>query len=107
MGPWPRASVVVLPWFFVNGAHRMIAGAASMGFGGKKGAAIGRKAGERLERRRRRPQLAVVSAERLRDGVEGAPRLPGRDGDGVGWSAAWLHSAVPPGVAVRLHTSPR
>ena len=39
LGPYAAASVLVLLSFFVNGAHGMIGGAASMDFGGKKAAA--------------------------------------------------------------------
>jgi OPA family glycerol-3-phosphate transporter-like MFS transporter len=39
LGPWGAASSIVLISFFINGAHGMIGGAASMDFGGKKGAA--------------------------------------------------------------------
>jgi MFS transporter, OPA family, glycerol-3-phosphate transporter len=39
LGPYAAASMLVLLSFFVNGAHGMIGGAASMDFGGKKGAA--------------------------------------------------------------------
>ncbi len=38
-GPWAVAGALALLSFFVNGAHGMIAGAASMDFGGKKAAA--------------------------------------------------------------------
>ena len=39
LGPYAAASMLVLLSFFVNGAHGMIGGAASMDFGGKKAAA--------------------------------------------------------------------
>jgi MFS transporter, OPA family, glycerol-3-phosphate transporter len=39
LGPWPAAFLLPLMSFFVNGAHGMIGGAASMDFGGKKAAA--------------------------------------------------------------------
>ncbi|HUJ28597.1 MAG TPA: MFS transporter [Myxococcales bacterium] len=39
LGPYAAAGVLVLLSFFVNGAHGMVGGAASMDFGGKKGAA--------------------------------------------------------------------
>lgn len=39
LGPYAAASVLVALSFFVNGAHGMIGGAASMDFGGKKAAA--------------------------------------------------------------------
>ena len=39
LGPYAAASMLVFLSFFVNGAHGMIGGAASMDFGGKKGAA--------------------------------------------------------------------
>ena len=38
-GPWPAAVMLACLSFFVNGAHGMIGGAASMDFGGKKAAA--------------------------------------------------------------------
>ena len=39
LGPWPAALLLPLMSFFVNGAHGMIGGAASMDLGGKKAAA--------------------------------------------------------------------
>jgi MFS transporter, OPA family, glycerol-3-phosphate transporter len=39
MGPWAAAGVLACLSFFVNGAHGMIGGAASMDFGGRKAAA--------------------------------------------------------------------
>ncbi len=39
MGPWAPAACLALLSFFVNGAHGMIGGAASMDFGGRKAAA--------------------------------------------------------------------
>lgn len=39
LGPWVAAVCLSLLSFFVNGAHGMIGGAASMDFGGRKGAA--------------------------------------------------------------------
>jgi OPA family glycerol-3-phosphate transporter-like MFS transporter len=39
LGPWPAAICLSLLSFFVNGAHGMIGGAASMDFGGRKAAA--------------------------------------------------------------------
>jgi OPA family glycerol-3-phosphate transporter-like MFS transporter len=39
LGPYAAASMLILLSFFVNGAHGMIGGAASMDFGGKKAAA--------------------------------------------------------------------
>jgi OPA family glycerol-3-phosphate transporter-like MFS transporter len=39
LGPWGGALGIVLISFFINGAHGMIGGAASMDFGGKKAAA--------------------------------------------------------------------
>ena len=38
-GPWLAAAMIVVLAFFVNGAHGMVGGAASMDFGGKKAAA--------------------------------------------------------------------
>jgi OPA family glycerol-3-phosphate transporter-like MFS transporter len=39
LGPWAPAGCLVLLSFFVNGAHGMVGGAASMDFGGRKAAA--------------------------------------------------------------------
>jgi MFS transporter, OPA family, glycerol-3-phosphate transporter len=39
LGPWSAAACLMLLSFFVNGAHGMIGGAASMDFGGRKAAA--------------------------------------------------------------------
>jgi OPA family glycerol-3-phosphate transporter-like MFS transporter len=39
LGPWAAAVMLVLLAFFVNGSHGMVAGAASMDFGGRKAAA--------------------------------------------------------------------
>jgi OPA family glycerol-3-phosphate transporter-like MFS transporter len=39
LGPWPPALCLAVLSFFVNGAHGMIGGAASMDFGGRKAAA--------------------------------------------------------------------
>lgn len=39
LGPWAAAACLMLLSFFVNGAHGMIGGAASMDFGGRKAAA--------------------------------------------------------------------
>jgi OPA family glycerol-3-phosphate transporter-like MFS transporter len=38
-GPWPPALALAVLSFFVNGAHGMVGGAASMDFGGRKAAA--------------------------------------------------------------------
>ena len=39
LGPWVTAACLAVLSFFVNGAHGMVGGAASMDFGGRKGAA--------------------------------------------------------------------
>ncbi len=39
LGPWAAAACLALLSFFVNGAHGMVGGAASMDFGGRKAAA--------------------------------------------------------------------
>lgn len=39
LGPWAAAILLIVLAFFVNGAHGMVGGAASMDFGGKKAAA--------------------------------------------------------------------
>ena len=39
LGPWGAAASIIAISFFINGAHGMIGGAASMDFGGKRGAA--------------------------------------------------------------------
>jgi OPA family glycerol-3-phosphate transporter-like MFS transporter len=39
MGPWVAAAMLITIAFFVNGAHGMVGGAASMDFGGRKAAA--------------------------------------------------------------------
>jgi OPA family glycerol-3-phosphate transporter-like MFS transporter len=39
LGPWAAAVMLILLAFFVNGSHGMVAGAASMDFGGRKAAA--------------------------------------------------------------------
>jgi OPA family glycerol-3-phosphate transporter-like MFS transporter len=38
-GPWAPAAMLAVLSFFVNGAHGMVGGAASMDFGGRKAAA--------------------------------------------------------------------
>ena len=78
LGPWSAAAWLIVLAFFVNGAHGMIGGAASMDFGGRK---------------------AAASAAGLFDGMQylaGAPvgLLIGAVLDEWGWGA-WQWTPIP------------
>jgi OPA family glycerol-3-phosphate transporter-like MFS transporter len=82
MGPWAAATCLALLSFFVNGAHGMIGGAASMDFGGRK---------------------AAATAAGLFDGMQYLAAAPVGMGMGAlldrwGWSA-WQWAPIPFAIA--------